>query len=60
MLYTLPKDPKLNTSEQYEIYMYYKQSPTNMLNGQLCYKTHTLFDTITHVSHTNFSAFQPL
>jgi len=37
-------------------YEHDKLSPTNILNDQLHYKTHTLFDTIPHVSHTNISA----
>jgi hypothetical protein len=45
-------DPKLNTTEQHEIYRDYKQSPTNILNNQLHSKTHTLFDIITHDKHT--------
>ena len=42
ILHTLPKGPKLNTTEQYEIYKCYKQSPTNILNDQIHYKSHTL------------------
>ena len=56
ILHTLPKGPKLNTTEQYEIYKHYKQSPTNILNDQIHYKSHTLFDTIMHSSHNNISA----
>ena len=56
ILHTLPKGPKLNTAEQYEIYKHYKQSPTNILNDQIHYKSHTLFDTIKHSSHNNISA----
>ena len=41
---------------QYEVYKHYKQFPTNKLNDHLHYKTHTLFDTITHASYTNISA----
>ena len=52
----LPKDPKLNTANRYEIYKHYKQSLTSILNDQLHYKTHTLFDTISHASLTNISA----
>jgi hypothetical protein len=42
----------------YVIYKHYKQSPTNILNDLLHYKTHTFFDTITHIhsSHINISA----
>ena len=32
ILHILPKGPKLNSTEQYEIYKHYKQSPTNILN----------------------------
>ena len=42
--------------EQYEIYKHYKQSPTNLFNDQILYKSHTLFDTIKHSSHNNISA----
>jgi hypothetical protein len=37
ILFILPKDPKLNTTEQYEINKHYKQSPTNILNDQIHY-----------------------
>ena len=40
ILHTFTKGPKLNTTEQYEIFKHYKQSPTNILNDQLYYKTH--------------------
>ena len=53
-LHTLPKGTKLNATEQYEIYKHYKQSPTNILNDQIHYKSHTLFYTI---RHNNISAF---
>ena len=56
ILHTLPKGPKLNTTEQYEIYKHYEQSPTNLLNDHVHYKFHTLFDTIKHSSHNNISA----
>ena len=56
ILHTLPKGPKLNTTEQYEINKHYKQSPTNILNDQIHYKSYTLFDTIIHSSHNNISA----
>jgi hypothetical protein len=55
ILHTLPNGYKLNTIKQYEIYKHYKQSPTNILNYQLHYKTHILFGTITHASHINTS-----
>ena len=40
ILHKLLKGPKLNTTEQYEIYKH-KQFPINILNDQLHYKTHT-------------------
>ena len=57
ILHSLRKDPKLNTTEQYDIYIcaFYKKSP-NILNDHLHYKTHILFDTTTHACHTNISA----
>ena len=55
ILHTLPKGPKLNTTKKYEIHKHYKQSPTNILNDQTHYKSHTLFDTIKHSSHNNIS-----
>ena len=56
LLQTLQKDKNLSIIEQYEIYKHYKQSQTSVLNDQLYYKTHTVFNTITHVSHTSNSA----
>ena len=56
ILHILPKGPKLNTTQQYEIYKHYKQSPTNILNDQIHYKSHTLFDKIIHSSNNNISA----
>ena len=56
ILHTLPKGPKLTTTEQHKICKHYKQSPTNILNDQIHYKSHTLFDTIKHSSHNNISA----
>ena len=55
ILHILPKGPKQKTTEQYETYKHYKQSPTNVLNDHLHYKTHTLFETIIHASHTNIA-----
>jgi hypothetical protein len=55
ILHTLPKVPKLNTTEKYEIYKHYKQHQPNILNDEI-HKIHTLFDIITHASHTNISA----
>ena len=37
---SLPKGPKQNDTEHYEIYKHYKQSPTNILNDQIHYKSH--------------------
>ena len=47
---------KLNTTEQYEIYNHFKQSPANILNDQIHCKSHTLLDTIKHSSHNNISS----
>jgi hypothetical protein len=53
-LHILPKGPRRNTTEKYEVYKHYKQSLTNILNNdQIHYKSHTHFDTI---KHTNISA----
>ena len=38
--FRLLKGPKLITTEQYETYKHYKQSPTNILNEQIHYKSH--------------------
>ena len=46
ILHYLPKGRKLNTTEQYEIYKHHTTQPNNILNDQLQYKSHTLFDTI--------------
>ena len=59
ILSILLKDSKLNTTEKYEIYKHYKQSPTNIQNDHLHYITHTFFDTITHTSHTTSLLSQP-
>ena len=48
--------PQTKPTEQYGIYKHYKQLATNILNDQLHYKTHTLFDKITHAGHSNISA----
>ena len=56
ILHILSKGSKLNTTEQYEIYKHYKQSQDNILNDELHYKTHTLFDIIIQASRTNISA----
>ena len=56
MLHIPSKGSNLNTTEQYEIYKCYKQSPTNILNDQISYKSHTLFNTIKHSSHNDISA----
>ena len=49
----LPKGRKLNTAEQYEIYKHHTTQPNNILNDQLNYKSHTLFDTIIHKTNNN-------
>ena len=46
ILHYLPKGRKLNTTEQYEIYNHHTTQPNDILNDQLQYKSHTLFDTI--------------
>ena len=46
ILHTLPKSHRLNTTEQFEIYKHYKQDKTHILNDQIHFNTHTLFDTI--------------
>ena len=38
------------------IYNHYRQSPTNILDDKLHYKTHILFDPIIHASLTKISA----
>ena len=48
ILHYLPKSRKLNTTEQFEIYRYHTLQPNNILNEQLHYKSHTLFDTLIH------------
>ena len=40
------KSRKLNTAEQFKIYRYHILQPNNILNEQLHYKSHTLFDTL--------------
>ena len=45
-----------NTTEQYETYKHHKQSSTNILNDQMHYKSHTLFNKIKHTNNTNISA----
>ncbi|KAJ4440734.1 hypothetical protein ANN_08958 [Periplaneta americana] len=44
ILHIQPKSQKLNTLEQYEIYRHTKTHPNDILNTQLNFKTHTLFD----------------
>ena len=39
------------TAEQYEIYKHHTTQPNNILNDQLQYKSHTLFDTIIQNKH---------
>ena len=48
ILHYLPKSRKLNTAEQYEIYKHHTLQPNNILNDQLHFKSHVLFDTIIH------------
>ena len=45
ILHTQPKNQKLNTLEQYEIYKHTKTHPNQILNTQINFSTHTLFDT---------------
>ncbi|KAJ4441835.1 hypothetical protein ANN_11694 [Periplaneta americana] len=44
ILHIQPKSQNLNTLEQYEIYRHTKTLPNDILNTQLNFKTHTLFD----------------
>ncbi|KAJ4434123.1 hypothetical protein ANN_16443 [Periplaneta americana] len=44
ILHIQPKSQKLNTLEQYELYRHTKTHPNDILNTQLNFKTHTLFD----------------
>ncbi|KAJ4444038.1 hypothetical protein ANN_05827 [Periplaneta americana] len=44
ILHIQPKSQKLNTLEQYEICRHTKTHPNDILNTQLNFKTHTLFD----------------
>ncbi|KAJ4427032.1 hypothetical protein ANN_26831 [Periplaneta americana] len=44
ILHIQPKSQKLNTLEQYEIYRHTKTHPNDILNTQLNFKTHKLFD----------------
>ena len=53
ILHLLPKGRKLNTAEQYEIYKHHTTQPNNILNDQLQYKSHTLFDTIIQKTNNN-------
>ena len=48
ILHYLPKSRKLNTVEQFEIYRHHALQPNNILNEQIHYKSHTLFDTLIH------------
>ncbi|KAJ4450284.1 hypothetical protein ANN_01704 [Periplaneta americana] len=53
ILHIQPKSQKLNTLEQYEIYRHTKTHPNDILNTQLNFKTHTLFDsTLRTRTHT--------
>ncbi|KAJ4429881.1 hypothetical protein ANN_22085 [Periplaneta americana] len=53
ILHIQPKSQKLNTLEQYEIYRHTKTHPNDILNTQLNFKTHTIFDSTlrTHRTH---------
>ena len=51
LLYT--SGQKLNTAEKYEIYKHHTTQPNNILNDQLQYKSHTLFDTIIQKTNNN-------
>ncbi|KAJ4446512.1 hypothetical protein ANN_13208 [Periplaneta americana] len=44
ILHIQPKSQKLNSLEQYEIYKHTKTHPNDILNTQLNFKVHTLFD----------------
>ncbi|KAJ4450922.1 hypothetical protein ANN_02357 [Periplaneta americana] len=60
ILHIQPKSQKLNTLEQYEIYRHTKTHPNDILNAQLNFKTHTLFDsTLRMHSHTKQEAPRP-
>ncbi|KAJ4449321.1 hypothetical protein ANN_00719 [Periplaneta americana] len=51
ILHIQPKSQKLNTLEQYEIYRHTITHPNEILNTQLNFRTHTLFDSTLY--HTN-------
>ena len=59
ILHIQPKNQKLNTLEQYEIYKHTKTHPDQILNTQINFSTHTLFDsTLQHLStikHTHIT-----
>ena len=44
ILHYFPKSRKLNTAGQYEIYRHHTLQPNNILNDQLHYRSHILFD----------------
>ncbi|KAJ4445815.1 hypothetical protein ANN_12500 [Periplaneta americana] len=52
ILHIQPKSQKLNTLEQYEIYRHTKTHPNEILNTQLIFRTHTLFDSTLHYTNT--------
>ena len=56
ILHYLPKSRKLNTAEQFEIYRYHALQPNNILNEQLQYRSHILFDT--PVSYTHLDVYK--
>ena len=60
ILHIQPKNQKLNTLEQYEIYRHTKTHPNDILNTQLNFKTHTLFDsTLRTLPHRKQEAPRP-
>ena len=52
ILHIQPKSWKLNTLEQYEIYRHTETHPNEILNTQLNFRTHTLFDSTLHYTNT--------
>ena len=56
ILHYVPKSRKLNTAEQFEIYRYHTLQPNNILNEQLHYRSHILFNT--PVSYTHLDVYK--
>ncbi|KAJ4450773.1 hypothetical protein ANN_02203 [Periplaneta americana] len=52
ILHIQSKSQKLNSLEQYEIYRHTKTHPNEILNTQLNFRTHTLFDSTLHYTNT--------